>query len=231
MTPKNYDDYLGIVKLHVLNGIDIDTRSIYWGKTEEISEDDGYVCHQTVESIIRKIHLLKNINSEPIHFYMHSNGGEEFSMWRLYDEIQLSNAPIVFHGSGSLMSATILIMLGCHQKFATENTRLMVHEGYGGPPATDKPTDIIIDANECKYLDDMLYKHYEKHTYCDYEFWATICRYNAYISSDEALTLGMIDGIETKEGLITRARNKKLIDKTMLEIKKRVYVQNINGVK
>lgn len=227
MQLKSYDDYLTVMKLHVINGLDIDTRSIYWGNAEELTEFDGYVCHQTAENIVRKIHLLKNINSEPIHFYMHSNGGDEFSMWRLYDEIQLSSAPIVFHGSGSVMSATILIMLGCQQRYVTENTRFMVHEGYGGPPSTDKSTDIYIDSEELKFLCKQLYKAYEKHTFCDYDFWAAICRYNAYLSAEEALILGMIDGIETKEKLITKDKNKKDIDKVMKEIKIRVMMNNI----
>jgi ATP-dependent protease ClpP protease subunit len=227
------DEKLKLIQCHVHNGIDIDNRSIYWGVGEEVSGDgtDGYVSYELVELLIRKLHLLRNISNEPIHFYMSSGGGCEYAMWRLYDELRLSATPIVFHGGGWLMSATTVIMQGCDEKLVTENSCLMVHEGYGGSPATEKPHDIYIESDELKKLCERIYRAYALHTKCPYEYWATICRYNAYITAQEALVLGLITGIETKDGIITDKSTKKELNKVMEDIKKRVYMHNIGEVK
>lgn len=220
------DEKLKILQIQLHNGIDLDTRSIYWGCGENVSLDSisGYVGHELVEMTIRKLHILKNICNEPIHFYMSSGGGCEYAMWRLYDELRLCAAPIVFHAGGLIMSATTVIMLGCEERLATENTCFMTHEGYGGGAATEKPTDIIIESDELKKLCERLYRAYAENTRCPYEFWAKICRYNAYITAQEALILGLITGIETKDGLITKEPTKKELNATMAEIIKRVYM-------
>lgn len=224
------ESQLKLVQIQLHNGIDLDSRSIYWGGGEEISAEavDGTVCPELAEMAIRKLHILKSINDKPIHFYMSSTGGDEYSMYRLYDEFRLSTAPITFHAGGAIMSAAVGIMMACEQRFATLNTDFMVHQGYSSRPATDKPKDVIIEADYMDFLLEKMYSLYERHSYCPFEFWAKICHYNAYISAKEALTLGMIDGIETKEKLITKTKNPKEIEETMKAIIERVKMHKFN---
>ena len=136
-----------------------------------------------------------------IQLYINSPGGQVSSGFAIYDTIQFVSAPVSTVAMGMTASfGTILLMAGRKgMRFALPNARIHLHQPLiAGRGITGQATDLEIHAREIirikRELNDIIAKHtgqpidkVEKDTDRDF-----------YLSPEEAIEYGLIDGVITK---------------------------------
>lgn len=139
-----------------------------------------------------------------IHIYINSPGGTVSSGLAIYDTIQYIRPDVstICIGMAASMSAVLLSGGTPGKRTALPNSRIMIHQPWGGVQGT--ATDISIQAEEIlrmkKRINEILAKHtnkpveqIEKDTDRDY-----------YMSSEEAKNYGLIDNILVKKPKIEK---------------------------
>jgi ATP-dependent protease ClpP protease subunit len=156
------------------------------------------------------MHKLYDASSAPIELHMSSFGGCVYSALRLIDEIESAPVQIKFVGGGQIMSAATVIMSVCDHRIVHKNARIMLHDGSND--MSGRHTDIHIEADEDKFLTEVMYEIYAKNSRMPKNFWHDLCQRDTYLSADEALSLGLVDEIvqPKKRGNLRKSREKIL---------------------
>jgi ATP-dependent Clp protease, protease subunit len=143
-----------------------------------------------------------------IHVYINSPGGSVSSGLAIYDTMQYIRPDVstICIGMAASMAAVLLAGGTKGKRTALPNSRIMIHQPWGGVQGT--ASDISIQAEEIlrmkKQINQILSTHsgqpiqqLEKDTDRDY-----------YMSSEEAKTYGLIDNILVKKAKIEPKKEK-----------------------
>lgn len=146
---------------------------------------------------IRKLVLDKNIAG--IVIYINSNGGDVTALFPLIDIITGSPKPVNTVVLGKAYSAGAILAL-CGDKgnrFAYQNSSFLLHEVASMNGTFEKNTQIQINAERVKSLNNKLIKIIEKRTKLSKKQIREFMKSNVdkFISSDQALKYGLIDKI------------------------------------
>ncbi len=154
------------------------------------------ITDQVANTIIAQLlYLDAESREKDIYIYINSPGGSITAGLAIYDTMQYVGADLVTICIGQCASmATVLLSAGAQGKrFALPNSRIMLHQPWGGVEGTAQ--DIEIHAKEIlrlrKIVNDILSKHtgqpvskIEQDTQRDF-----------FMSADEAVKYGIIDKI------------------------------------
>lgn len=216
-------------------GVDFKNRRIYFGLDAYFEEDAGSdFSWESVEMVVRALHkMASDYKHAPIELHMSSYGGQVDEMLRLYDAIQICPCQIKFFGSGKIMSAATWIMAGCDERYLTPNTQIMVHK-WRGEAQYQSEVDHKIDLEHATgWLTNTLNQIYADNSRMPVEFWEEVTKRDLFLTPEEAIKLGLADGIipYKKRGNLRRKRiaamNKK-VDKSEMrrlvnDINKRIH--------
>ena len=149
--------------------------------------------------IAQLLHLESEDPDKDINVYVNSPGGSVSSGLAIYDTMQYIRPDIstICIGMAASMAAVLLAGGTKGKRTALPNSRIMIHQPWGGVQGT--ATDISIQAEEIlmmkKKINQILANHcgkpveqIEKDTDRDY-----------YLSSEEAKNYGLIDNILVKK--------------------------------
>ena len=158
----------------------------------------GAVCYNLLSIINdddKQDEKEKNFTREPIKIYINSFGGELYDMWSLIDIILNSKTPIYTYCTGYAMSAAFKIFLAGHKRYATKHASFMYHQincWYSG-----KYQDTVEYRKEIDKLQQQIEDYVIERTKITKEKVEEIRleKKDFYIHSQEALELGIIDGI------------------------------------
>lgn len=211
-------------------GVDIKNRRIYFGINLDSAEPSESTDFSTasVEYAIRALHrMAKDAPGKPIELHMSSYGGDTYAMLRLHDEILACPCQIKFFGGGAIMSSATFIMAACDERYLYPNATVMVHEL--STSSDGRHTDIKIDAAENNRLMNQLCSIYEANSRMPKEFWMDIAQRDVYLSSNEAIKLGLADKIiePKKRGNLRKIRQaamrKEVDEKDMKNLVRSLY--------
>ncbi len=132
-----------------------------------------------------------------INLYINSPGGVVTSGLAMYDTMQFIKPPVSTLCVGQAMSAgSLLLTAGAKgMRFATPNSQIMVHQPSGGYQG--QATDIMIHAQFTERLKRRLNEIYVKHTGQDYETIHNAMERDNFLTTEQALELGLIDKVLT----------------------------------
>ena len=156
----------------------------------------GQVYDQVSSLICAQLLFLESENpNKDISFYINSPGGVVSSGLAIYDTMQYIRAPVstVCIGMAASMGSLLLTAGEKGKRFATPNSRIMVHQPSGG--AQGQATDIEIQAREILSLRKWLNEIYVHHTGQAIEAIEQKLERDTYMSAEEALGFGLIDQI------------------------------------
>lgn len=175
--------------------VDIKNRRIFFGSIEAESEN-SHVNWSNVEVVIRGLYKLSSdYKHAPIELHMCSEGGDTDQMFRLYDAILSCPCQIKFFGSGIVASAAAYIMVACDERYVTPNTQIMLHKlQYSVPYGATTDNDILINSIKSYYNPRMM-EILANNSRMSVDFWTEVTKRDLYLTPEEALTLGLIDGI------------------------------------
>lgn len=151
---------------------------------------------QVANTIVAQLLLLDSQNPErEIQLYINCPGGEVYAGLAIYDTMQYISAPISTICVGIAMSmGSVILMSGNEGKrFATPNSRIMIHQGSSG--FRGNTPDVEVQAREVLYLRDKMIGLYNKHTNVPSDKLLRDMERDYFMSPEESKKYGLIDDV------------------------------------
>ena len=178
---RSYDIYSRLLK----------DRIIFLG--EEVNET-------TASLVVAQLLFLESEDpSKDIHLYIISPGGMVTAGMAIYDTMQYIKCDVstICIGMAASMGAFLLAGGAKGKRFALPNAEVMIHQPSGG--AKGQATEIQIAAENILKTKKKLNQMLADNTGKPYEVVAADTERDHWMSADEALDYGLIDGIITKK--------------------------------
>ncbi len=156
----------------------------------------GPVYDQVASVICAQLLFLESDNpSKDIAFYINSPGGVVSAGLAIYDTMQYVRSPIstLCIGQAASMGSLLLCAGAKGKRFATPNSRVMVHQPSGG--AQGQASDIEIQAREILTLRKRLNEIYVHHTGQELSAIEEKLERDTYMSAQEAMAFGLVDQV------------------------------------
>jgi ATP-dependent Clp protease, protease subunit len=171
----------------------------------------GRPIDDTIANLVvaQLIYLAADDPDKEIQIYVNSPGGQVASGFAIYDTMQYIKAPVSTVAVGRAASfGTIVLMAGAKgRRFALPNARIHVHQPLiSGRGISGQATDLEIHAREIIRIKQVLNELISKHTGQPLERVERDTDRDFYMSPEEAIEYGLIDGIiQTPELTATAA--------------------------
>lgn len=154
----------------------------------------------TASLIVAQLLYLESQNpDQDIQFYINSPGGSVTAGMAIYDTMQYIKCDVstICIGMAASMGAFLLAGGAKGKRFALPNAEVMIHQPSGG--AKGQATEIQIAAENILKTKKKLNQMLADNTGKPYEVVAADTERDHWMSADEALDYGLIDGIITKK--------------------------------
>lgn len=155
------------------------------------------------ESLFEASKLIMNWNREdrdiepkdrkPIKIFINSPGGTLEDTLSFVGLVGISKTPIITVNMGWAYSAACLIALSGHKRFAMPNTNFLLHSGSGGCGGSYEQT--TEQMKQYKILVDKMRNYILEKSSIDSKTFNKKKSTEWYITCEEAVGLGMVDGI------------------------------------
>lgn len=156
------------------------------------------INQKIAEKTIKTLLLLDGIDSEkPITVIINSPGGDVFSGFAIFDIMRAIKAPVVTLVAGFAASMGSIIMLGAPKgkRFATKNSKVLIHQPLIAGVFEGRATDIEIQAKEIQETKDRIIQLYFDETGQKREKIAADIEVDFWMTAEQAKEYGLIDTI------------------------------------
>ncbi|MEI8301609.1 MAG: ATP-dependent Clp protease proteolytic subunit [Chlamydiota bacterium] len=156
---------------------------------------------KSASELIRKLWYLELTNpGKPILFVINSPGGAVDCGFAIWDQIKLMKSPIttLITGLAASMGSVLSLVAGKGRRFATPNSRIMIHQPRVSGVIRGQATDLEIQAKEILKMRNALVELYVEATGQDTKVIERALDRDKWMSAQEALDFGLVDKIITK---------------------------------
>ena len=153
---------------------------------------------ESVTDAIRKIWFLEEKDpGKPILLVINSPGGSVDAGYALWDQIKMITSPVttLITGMAASMGSILSLVAEKGRRFVTPNARIMIHQPSIHGVIQGQATDLEIQAKEILKTRDQLIDVYVEATGKDKDTIAKAIDRDTWMSADEALEFGLVDGI------------------------------------
>ena len=153
---------------------------------------DDYASSLVIAQIL---FLMSDNKNQDINIYINSPGGSVTSGLAIYDTMQFVPCDIATYCIGQASSmAAILLAAGTESKrHALPNSRVMIHQPWGGTAGT--ASDILIQSQELKRYKEVLIRILAKHTKQPDERIADDSDRDFFMTAEQAKEYGLVDEV------------------------------------
>lgn len=158
------------------------------------------VTDPLANSIIAQLLVLDSEDpKKEISLYINSPGGSVSAGMAIYDTMQFVSAPVstICIGQAASMGAVLLSAGAPGRRFALPHARIMLHQPLGG--FSGQVSDIDIAAREMLHIKSQLNEIVALHTGQTIDKIKADTDRDFYLSADEAVSYGVIDGVVRRE--------------------------------
>ena len=150
------------------------------------------------EVVMKLLYLQSENRRKDIHFYLNSPGGDVAATLAIYDTMQMLSCPVATYCVGQAASGAAVLLAGGTKgkRFALPNSRVMLHQPYGG--VQGQISDIEIQAKEIIRTREVLNEILAKATGQSIEKIAKDTDRDFFLSAEEAKNYGIVDQVLTK---------------------------------
>lgn len=170
----------------------------------------GTAVNDEVSSLIvaQLLFLYAEDANKEISFYINSPGGSVTAGMAIYDTMQFVPCDVATYcvGQAASMGAVLLAAGTKGKRFALPNSRVMLHQPWGG--AEGAASDISIMATEILRLREILNGILSRHTGKSVETVAHDADRNFFMSAVEARDYGLVDAVVVSRRELDRAEKK-----------------------
>jgi ATP-dependent Clp protease, protease subunit len=159
----------------------------------------GPIEDNLATAVIAQLLFLESENpKKEVAMYINSPGGHVHSGLAIYDTMQYIRSPIATAciGMAASMAALLLAAGEKEMRFATPNSRVMLHQPSGGFRGV--ASDIQRHAEDIIATKRRLNEIYVKHTGQPYEVIEKTLDRDHFMSADEARAFGILDKVYEK---------------------------------
>jgi len=159
----------------------------------------GEIHTGNANEVVMKLLFLQSENRrKDIHFYINSPGGDVVATLAVYDTMQILTAPVATYCVGQAASGGAILLAGgaAGKRFALPNSRVMLHQPWGG--VSGQVSDIEIQADEIMRTRQTLNEILVKHTGKDVATIAKDTDRDFFLSAEQAKAYGLVDGVLEK---------------------------------
>lgn len=150
------------------------------------------------ELIMKLLYLQSENRKKDIHFYMNSPGGDVIATMAIYDVMNIISCPVATYCVGQCASGAAVLLAGGTKgkRYALPNSRVMIHQPYGG--VNGQVSDIEIQADEILRNRGSLNEILAAHTGKTVEQIAQDTDRDYFLTAEQAKEYGLVDEITTK---------------------------------
>ena len=155
----------------------------------------GEIDDNVANIVVAELLYLDSINHDDISLYINSNGGSITSGMAIYDTMNYikSDVSTICIGMCASMAAFLLNKKKKGKRYSLKNSEIMIHQPLGG--AKGQATEIKIAAERILKIRDKMNKIMAENTNNDIEIIEKDTERDNFMSSEEALSYGIIDKI------------------------------------
>ncbi len=172
-----------------INGAMLDSRRLFLSDA---------IDNESANSIIKKIWYLEFTQpGKPILLVINSPGGSIDSGFAIWDQLKMITSPVttLVTGLAASMGSILSLCAEPKRRFATPNSRIMIHQPMIGGVIKGQATDLEIQAKEILKTRQALVELYVKATGRSVESIERAIDRDTWMSAEEALAFGLLDGI------------------------------------
>jgi len=160
----------------------------------------GTQVDDTVASIVtgQLLFLEKMNKAQDIHLYINSPGGSVTAGLAMYDTMQFIAPDVCTYciGQAASMGAVLLAGGAKGKRYALPNSRVMIHQPWGGSQGTAK--DMEIQVQEILKMKKNLERILAEHCGKTPEELSVACDRDNFMSAEEAKDFGLIDHVVSR---------------------------------
>ncbi len=156
------------------------------------------VDSDSAAEIIRKLWFLELTDpGKPILFVINSPGGSVDSGFAIWDQIKMITSPVttLVTGLAASMGSVLSLCAAPGKRFATPNSRIMIHQPMIGGVIKGQATDLEIQAKEMLKTRKALVDIYVEKTGKAYETIERAIDRDTWMSAHEAMEFGLLDRV------------------------------------
>lgn len=113
--------------------IHIPSRTLFMGNEDnDIEHGASGTDGGMAERMIKNLHILEHLNSEPITILMDNIGGDEYHGFAIYDAIRACESEVTIKVLGHAMSMGSIILQAADKRIMAPTSRQMIHYGTWG---------------------------------------------------------------------------------------------------
>lgn len=166
------------------SGMDAATRTLFLF---------GAVSDESVARLVVALEIMGE-SRDPIRLVISSCGGDVDAGFTLYDALRVCQAPVIVDAYGVCQSIAVLILSAASLRRATPETRFMVHPGSA--TVSDMAPRALVDiSKEILVLHERYASIIGERAGMTPAVAKAMCAKESFMSAEEALTSGLIDGI------------------------------------
>ncbi len=158
------------------------------------------VDSDSAREIIRKLWYLElSQPGKPILFIINSPGGAVDSGFAIWDQIKMITSPVttLVTGLAASMGSILSLCAAPGRRFATPHSRIMIHQPLLSGVIKGQATDLEIQAKEMLKTRNCLIDIYVEATGKDFETIEKAIDRDTWMTAQEALEFGLLDGVIT----------------------------------
>ena len=154
----------------------------------------GEITAELAERVIIELQYLDSRGSDEITLYINSPGGSVSAAFAIYDCLRHLKSPVKLVATGECMSmAAILLASGKQKRFATSNCEIMIHEPLTATSGSASHLKVQVD--RITRMKTKIVALLSEWTNQDKEYLSHLLEKDTFMTSEEALEFGLIDGI------------------------------------
>ncbi|MEM8629020.1 MAG: ATP-dependent Clp protease proteolytic subunit [Chlamydiota bacterium] len=156
------------------------------------------VDSQSAQDLVRKLWYLEWKNpGKPIFFFINSPGGSVDSGFAIWDTVQMITSPVttVVSGLAASMGSLLSLCASEGRRYATPNSRIMMHQPLIGGQIQGQATDLEIHAEQIENTRKQIVQMYAKSTGRSAQEIDDMIERDHWMSAEEALSFGLLDKV------------------------------------
>ena len=149
--------------------------------------------------VAQLLFLHKQNKNQDVQVYINSPGGSVTAGLAMYDTMQYIDCDVATYCIGQCASMGAVLLTGGTKgkRFILPNSRVMIHQPWGGAQGT--ASDMEIQVKEILHLKERLTGILAEHTSQDMETVAAATDRDNFLSAQEALDFGLVDKVIVRE--------------------------------
>ncbi|GAB4237640.1 MAG: ATP-dependent Clp protease proteolytic subunit [Chlamydiales bacterium] len=155
---------------------------------------------ESTTEVIEKLWYLEYVDpTKPILLVIHSPGGSVDAGFAIWDQVKMLESPVttLISGLAASMGSILSLCADKGRRFATANSRVMIHQPLIGSVIKGQATDLEIQAKEIIKTRKRIVEIYVDATGKDSETIEEAIERDTWFSAQEAKDFGLLDDIVT----------------------------------